>query len=189
MAAKRIQYRSLQTLSKHLNLRFFMQQKWTMEHVVPRSFMKHSSRYKSLVKDGHNIILYPSQLNSHRSNFRIVSDMEIDPLHPKSIPLDLNGNQIQSEEEFSKEEWFGRVSWKNTEECVFSPAMIFRGEIARACLYMNATYKELEDNGSVFPNTMDPNLAVKWDHVFQMTHWERKKRLLVNQLQFVDDDE
>lgn len=96
MSATRIQYRSLPTLSKYLNYAFFMDQRWTLEHVVPRSYMKHSHRFKDLVKDGHNIILYPKDLNSHRSNFKLVNTLDMK--HPKTVALDLYGKRIDCED-------------------------------------------------------------------------------------------
>jgi hypothetical protein len=85
------------------------------------------------VKDGHNIILYPSLLNSHRSNYTLTDIDRIDVNDPKTIPLDLYGNVIENEKRLKEEEWHGRLSWKNNEKRLFVPAWPFRGEIGRAC--------------------------------------------------------
>jgi endonuclease I len=155
-----------------------------MEHVVPKSFMKHSPRFKDLVKDGHNIILYPRSLNSHRSNFTIVE--AVDPEHPKTVALDLYGNPISCPQRQKEEEWHGRLSWKNTSDRQFVPAWPFRGEIARACQYMDTMYPELHDVGAVYPRTIDPMLAHMWIKNYPMTAWERQKQAIIHQLQSLD---
>jgi len=177
----RITYRSLRVISRNLNYAFFMDQKWSLEHVVPRSYMKHSYRFKDLIKDGHNIMLYPHSLNSHRSNYRLVE--AVDPRHPKSVALDLYGNPIHCPHRIKEEEWYGRLSWKNTEEHTFVPAWPYRGEIGRACQYMDNMYPELGEVNAVFPRTIDPMLAHKWINAFPITSWEIQKKHIINQLQ------
>lgn len=175
-------YRSLSTISRHLNYAFFMDQKWSLEHVVPRSYMKHSYRFKDLIRDGHNIILYPHKLNSHRNNYRIVGDNDIEKTHSNTVALDLYGNRIDCPKRLIEEEWYGRLSWKNTSQRIFIPAWPFRGEIARACYYMDKTYEELRDDGSVFPKTIDPMLAYTWMDTYPETEWELNKLELINKL-------
>lgn len=160
-----------------------MDQRWTLEHVVPRSYMKHSHRFKDLVKDGHNIILYPTNLNSHRSNFKLVNTLDMK--HPKTVALDLYGNRIECEDRRQQEEWYGRLSWKNTKLRQFIPAWPYRGEIARACQYMDNQYPELSEMGSVFPRTIDPMVAHLWIHSFPPTEWEQQKFEIIQQLQLM----
>lgn len=178
-----MRYRSIPTISKYLNRAFHMDQAWTMEHVVPKSFMKHSKRYKNLIKDGHNLILYPRHLNSHRSNYKLVNLNQIDLHHPKTVALDLYGNPVTKEEEKQKVEWLGQLSWKNTQHRLFVPALPYRGEIARACEYMDSTYKELNATKSVYPKTIDQETAQLWMETFQETEWELQKRLIICRLQ------
>ena len=178
-----IGYRSLSLLSRSLNYAFFMDQKWSLEHVVPRSYMKHSYRFKDLIRDGHNIILYPHKLNSHRNNYMIVGDDDIDKKSPDTVALDLYGNPIYCRKRLIEEEWHGRLSWKNNSQRIFVPAWPYRGEIARACQYMDNTYVELSDTGSVFPKTMDPLLAHNWIKMYPETEWELNKLILINKLQ------
>lgn len=182
-----IRYRSLPFLSKHLNYAFFMDQKWTLEHVVPRSYMKSSYRFKKLVKDGNNIILYPSLLNSHRSNYTLTDVDQIDINHPKTVALNLYGKPISCEHMIKKEEWYGRLSWKNSESRLFVPAWPFRGEIARACQYMDNKYPELRETNAVFPRTIDPELAHNWIVAFPPTQWEKEKFAIIQQIQMMDD--
>ena len=70
-----------------------------MEHVVPRSYMKKAPRFKNMVKDGHNIILYPSTLNSHRSNYQITDEGTINIRHPDTTALNVNGKKLTCDDE------------------------------------------------------------------------------------------
>ena len=179
----KVKYRSIPTTSKYLNNAFFSQQKWTMEHVVPRSYMKKAPRFKNMVKDGHNIILYPSTLNSHRSNYQITDEGTINIRHPDTTALNVNGKKLTCDDEIMQEQWKGSLSWKNSKKRQFVPAWTYRGEIARACYYMYFMYPELHETQSVFPMTINHKIAEQWNSVYYPSMWEVQKFHIICGLQ------
>ena len=62
---------------------------FTIEHVVPQSRYK---KDKNLKSDMHNLFYYPSKMNTHRSNYKYISDLKF---YEKSVLIDDNGNRIK----------------------------------------------------------------------------------------------
>ena len=57
---------------------FKTQTKYSIEHVIPQSYLKKIPKKGfQPVKDMHNLILYPIKLNIHRNNYKIVDQKEL----------------------------------------------------------------------------------------------------------------
>lgn len=98
---------------------------WTCEHIVPKSVIPKSSIHNNL----HNLILLPKLLNNARSNYCYTNDQEkiikkVSGCHGcKGTDCHIKGLLVTS-----------------TKEPSFNPPELWRGELARAVLYMTAKY-------------------------------------------------
>ena len=93
---------------------------FNLEHIVPQSLFNKSSTIRC---DMHNMILYPSKLNLHRSNYKFTSNPDIFP-----------NSKILSEEGFPLE-YISPInnenSIKTSKQRKFYPADKYKGTIAR----------------------------------------------------------
>ena len=143
---------------------------YSIEHIVPKSFIKN----KKLSSDLHNLMLYPCNVNMHRSNYKYVSDFK---LYDKSYILDHNGNKIDYKKPMNHLDIF----IKTNERHLFLPREQYRGEIARACMYFLTTYPKYQD--TIFDKVLDPFTLLTWHHEYPVQYYEREKNIAVNELQ------
>jgi deoxyribonuclease I len=143
---------------------------YSIEHIVPKSFIKN----KKLSSDLHNLMLYPCNVNMHRSNYKYVSDFK---LYDNSYILDHNGNNI----DYNKPMEDLDIFIKTNERHLFLPRKQYRGEIARACMYFLTTYPKYQD--TIFNKVLDPFTLLTWHHEYPVECYEQKKNIAINELQ------
>ena len=91
-------YYELYYLEEDYKTKKIFDNKYSLEHVIPRSVYKDNNLIK---RDMHNIILYPNKINNHRSNYKYISDFK---LYENSILLDKFGNKIKYDRPLSEED-------------------------------------------------------------------------------------
>jgi endonuclease I len=138
---------------------------FTIEHVVPQSNFKKNKHLKS---DMHNLFYYPTKLNTHRSNYKYISDFKF---YEKSMLLDDKGNYIQYEYPiiFNKE----KICIKTANKKLFLPCEKYRGEIARASMYFLTTYPSFKE--IILNNVIDPYTIITWHHEYPVNDFELHK--------------
>ena len=136
---------------------------YNMEHIVPQSFFKSD---KNLKLDMHNIILYPSKMNIHRSNYKYISN---NIFYKDSKLIDGNGNCIDYLEPIKNNEYCIKTNYKK----YFVPCEKYRGQISRACMYVCNTYPKYKD--VIFEKVIDPYTILTWHHEYPVNDFEREK--------------
>ena len=148
---------------------FKTQTKYSIEHVIPQSYLKKIPKKGfQPVKDMHNLILYPIKLNIHRNNYKIVDQKEL-LKHPHFITyLDKYGVQLQRVPSYIEQ-----YAMKDTFRKLFHPLDIHKGEIARVCAYMCITYPYLKAimNSFVF----DYKTLLEWNEQFPPNDYELER--------------
>lgn len=138
---------------------------YNIEHIVPQSLYQKDSTVK---KDMHNLILYPKSLNSHRSNYKYVSDPKI---YDESVILNQYGNKVNFLKPIQKNN-----SIKNTRMRIFHPDEQYKGQIARACMYFIRVYNW---NDIIFRHVIDPYTILLWHHQYPVSNFEKKKNKII----------
>ena len=149
---------------------------YTLEHVIPQSVFKED---KNLKKDMHNLIWYPSKMNSHRSNYQYISDFIFDE---NTTLLDREGNKISYNSPIDDID----ICIKKSKKKLFVPSRLYRGEISRASMYFLTTYPNYKD--IIFDNVIDPYTILTWHHQYPVTENEMNKELIVKSYQGNDND-
>ena len=139
--------------------------KFNLEHIVPQSYYGKDPTVK---KDMHNLIIYPKDLNSHRSNYKYVSDTKI---YDESIILNDSGDKVKFKKPLKKNN-----SIKNNKKKIFHPRDEFKGQIARACMYFIRVYNWDE---TVFKYVIDPYTILLWHHQYPVTEFEKSKNEII----------
>ena len=143
---------------------------YSIEHIVPKSFIKN----KKLSNDLHNLMLYPCNVNMHRSNYKYVSDFKV---YDKSVILDNYGNKIDYNKPMQELDIF----IKTNDRHLFLPRKKYRGEIARACMYFLTTYPKYQE--IIFDKVLDPFTLLTWHHEYPVQYYEREKNQAIYELQ------
>lgn len=151
----------------------------SLEHIVPQSIFKDN---KNISKDLHNILIYPSKVNTHRSNYKYISD----PKFYEDSKIINNNGDIVKYENILNDNFF----IKSNKNKVFYPKKQYRGEISRAAIYFCHTYPEYRDE--IFDKVIDPYTMLSWHHEYPISNFERYKSLEIEKLQgniniFVND--
>lgn len=144
---------------------------YSIEHIVPKSIFKDNQKLKN---DIHNLILYPCNVNMHRSNYKYVSDFK---LYDKSYILDHSGNKIDYRKPMEDLD----IYIKTNERHLFLPRKQYRGEISRACMYFINTYPNYKD--VILNKVIDPYTLLTWHHEYPVQYYEKEKNNVVNTLQ------
>ncbi len=147
------------------------EKEYSLEHVIPQSLYCNE---KLLKRDLHNIILYPSKVNTHRSNYKYISDFKI---FPNSKILDNMGNEIEYTEPISDREIYIKTNGKKN----FYPADKYRGLIARSSMYFANTYPDYQD--TIFKKIIDPYTILMWHHEYPISNFELNKNKFIYELQ------
>lgn len=137
----------------------------TLEHIIPQSVYKQTD--KVLSRDLHNLIFYPSKLNTHRSNFKYISDLK---LYGDSKILDENGEVLKYINPINNE-----ISIKNSKRRLFMPKDEYKGDISRAAMYFIHTYPKYRD--FILSEIIDPYTILTWHHQFPVSDLEKHKSL------------
>lgn len=148
---------------------FKTQKKYSIEHVIPQSYMKKIPKKGfQPVKDMHNLILYPIKLNIHRNNYKIV-DANVIMKEPHFITyLDKYGEQIRHVPSYIEQ-----YAMKDTIRKLFNPLDIHKGEIARVCAYMCITYPYLKAIMNKF--VFDYKTILEWNERFPPNDYEYQR--------------
>ncbi len=154
----------------------------TLEHIIPQSIYKKND--KKLSCDLHNLIMYPSKVNIHRSNYKYISDLKI---FDDSVILDENGNENKYYKPLSK-----NFCIKNSKRKIFLPSDKFKGDISRAAMYFLYTYPNYKD--IILKDVIDPYTILTWHHQFPVSDFEIYKSEEIEKLQgnkniFIDKPE
>tara|TARA_Y100000991_G_C21920068_1_gene326111 strand:- start:110 stop:799 length:690 start_codon:yes stop_codon:yes gene_type:complete len=142
---------------------------YTIEHVVPQSNFKKDKYLKS---DMHNLFYYPTKLNTHRSNYKYISDFKF---YEKSMLLDDKGNSIQYEYPIKLDK--EKICIKTANKKLFLPCEKYRGEIARASMYFLACYPNFKD--IILNNVIDPYTIITWHHEYPVNDFEIHKNEII----------
>lgn len=138
---------------------------YNIEHIVPQSVYQKDPIVK---KDMHNLILYPKCLNSHRSNYKYVSDPKI---YDESIILNKKGDKVNFIKPLQKNN-----SIKNNKMRIFHPNEQYKGQIARACMYFIHVYNWSD---IIFRHVIDPYTILLWHHQYPVSDFENKKNKII----------
>lgn len=142
---------------------------YNIEHIVPQSLYQKDPTVK---KDMHNLILYPRSLNSHRSNYKYVSDPKI---YDESVILNQHGIKINFLKPIQKNN-----SIKNTRMRIFHPDEQYKGQIARACMYFIEVYNW---SNTIFRHVIDPYTILLWHHQYPVSNFELRKNRIIFEYQ------
>ena len=146
--------------------------KVSLEHIIPQSLFKQIK--PELSRDMHNIMLYPTLLNSHRSNYRYSNELVLDDT---TTILDGSGEKYYYTGPFNH---IG-ICVKSNKKRYFYPRPFYRGKIARSCMYMAMTYPELRD--PIFNDVIDPFVLLTWHHEHPISEFEIRKNDAILKLQ------
>lgn len=138
---------------------------FNIEHIVPQSLYGKDITIK---KDMHNLVLYPKNMNRHRSNYKYVDDPKI---YDDSILLNEIGNKINYMRPYKS-----NYSIKNNKLRIFHPKQKYKGEIARACMYFIRVYNWEE---IIFKYVIDPYTILLWHHQYPVSKFEKKKNKII----------
>jgi endonuclease I len=138
---------------------------YNIEHVVPQSKFK---KVKNLKSDMHNLFYYPSKMNTHRSNYKYISDLKF---YEKSTLIDENGNRIKYEYPIDLEK--NNICIKTANKQYFLPCEKYRGEIARASMYFLSTYPDYKN--LILNDVIDPYTILTWHHQYPVSEFEKYK--------------
>ena len=144
---------------------------YSLEHIIPQSTFKKETILK---KDMHNIILYPSRVNLHRSNYKYISDYK---LYPNSKLLNDIGNEIEYTSKISDSD----INIKTNKNKTFYPSGKYHGYIARSSMYFLSVYPSYQD--IIFNKIIDPYTILFWHCENPITNFEKEKNELVYSLQ------
>lgn len=164
-------YYELYYLEEDYNNKKIFDNKYSLEHVIPRSVYKDNNLIK---RDMHNIILYPNKINNHRSNYKYISDFK---LHGNSILLDKFGNKIKYNKPLSEEDIYIKTNGRKT----FMPAKKYRGYIARSAMYFLSTYPKYQD--VILKDIIDPYTLLTWHFEYPVNNLEKEKNYMINSIQ------
>ena len=162
----RVKYIMFNQIYKIANLR---KEKYSIEHIVPQSIYVRDGTIK---KDMHNLILYPKNMNSHRSNYKYVDDPRI---YGDSIILNTCGDIIKYQRGYKN-----KHSIKSNKLKIFHPQKKYKGKIARACMYFIKVYN-LKD--IIFKYVIDPYTILLWHHQHPVSNFEKKKNKIIMRYQ------
>ncbi len=170
---KYIGYKQIRNIYKEM---YIDEQENTLEHVVPQSLFGKDSKLK---RDMHNLIWYPSKINTHRSNYKYMYDLNF---NENSILLDKEGNKILYKKPIGDTD----ISIKSNKNRLFIPNKLYRGEISRACMYFLTTYPEYKD--LILKNVLDPYTLLTWHHEYPVTESEYNKENVIKSFQGNNND-
>lgn len=146
---------------------------YTLEHVVPQSIYKNDNN--KLKCDMHNILLIPSKLNIHRSNYKLHSGSL---LYENSKLLDSRGT-VMSDKITNID--FSGMSIKDSKRKIFSPPDNIRGELSRASFYFMYQYPQYKD--IILKHVIDPYTLMNWNYRYPIKQFERYKSKQVEAIQ------
>jgi len=165
---------------------------YSMEHIVPQSYIKHIMRDSYLPHhDMHNIILYPIQLNINRNNYKIV-DKTTMKQQPEIIQyIDTTGNVLSNKPKRND------YAMKDSIRRLFYPLDMHKGQIARTCAYMCVTYPYLKYIMTNF--VFDYQTLLEWNEQFPPGDYEQQRNeyiafhqknenLFIRRPELVDDE-
>ena len=144
----------------------------SLEHIIPQSLFKQIK--PEISRDMHNIMLYPTLLNSHRSNYRYSNELVLDDT---TTILDGSGEKCYYTGPFNHIE----ICLKSNKKRYYYPRPFYRGKIARSCMYMAMTYPELRD--PIFNDVIDPFVLLTWHHEHPVSGFEIRKNDAILNLQ------
>jgi len=142
----------------------------TLEHIIPQSIYK---KDKKLCRDLHNLILYPSKVNIHRSNFKYISDFKI---YEDSKILDGYGNICNYDKPLHDNFYI-----KNSKKKYFLPNNKFKGIISRAAMYFLYTYPKYTNK--ILKDIIDPYTILTWHHQYPVSEFEIYKNYEIAKIQ------
>ena len=148
---------------------------YSLEHVIPRSLFKYETLIK---KDMHNIILYPNKVNTHRSNYKYISDFKI---YGNSMLLDEFGNRIDYKSPITED----TIMIKTNNRKLFYPCKKYRGLIARSAMYFLITYPKYQSE--ILENVIDPYTILTWHHQNPVNKFEISKNKIIKEIQGNDN--
>ena len=144
--------------------------KFSLEHIIPKSFF--NKKHKFIKNEMHNLLIYPNKMNIYRSNFKMVSKINIDEnskiLNEKGILI--NYNKII----------YDKYCISNYNKKLFYPCKKYHGEIARACAYFIYKYPYYKD--IIFEDIISPETIINWNNN-NISLFEYKKNYLIYNLQ------
>lgn len=144
----------------------------SLEHIVPQSIFKKIN--PEISRDMHNIIMYPSLLNSHRSNYRYVNKLVLDDT---TVILDKVGNPIPYTGPFID----SRFCLKSNKYKTYYPRPLYRGSISRACMYIAKQYPQYSKE--VLDYLIDPYVLLTWHHQHPVSDFDKRKNDKIYELQ------
>ena len=166
---KYIPYSLIRPLYLDLYNKFYQKDLYNLEHIVPKCYYKHDSE---LTRDMHNIILYPNQMNLHRSNYKYVDE---DKYYNELTILDNKGNVVKERNQIID------ISIKNNRMKTFVPVKKYRGSIARSCMYFINQYPEYES--IILDKVIDAKTILTWHTQYPVTKFEYQKNNVIKDLQ------
>jgi len=166
---KYIRYSLIRPLYLELYNKIHEKNFYTLEHVVPKCYYKND---KELIRDMHNIILYPANTNLHRSNYKYINQ---DNYYNDLTILDNKGNIIKKKNEKID------LSIKNNKMKTFVPTDNYKGVIARCCMYFINQYSEYES--IILSKVIDAKTILLWHNNYPVSELEYEKNLVIKELQ------
>ena len=146
----------------------------TVEHVVPVSLYKHDLKCHPMVSyDLHNLLLLPSKLNVHRSNYTFANPPS--PTHGHRgqwVALNALGHECT---------WAEAAAFKHNQAHLFCPPAWCRGAIARKVAYFRFMYPTW--SAAVETAVMSQGLMEEWNERYPVTLEERRVNILVKSIQ------
>ena len=129
-------------------------------------------------------MLYPAKVNSHRSNYKYISNPN---LYEDSKFICGQGNIIDYKNSLGNQYFI-----KNCKHKEFYPKEEYRGEISRAAIYFCYSYPNYQDQ--IFSEVIDPYTILTWHHEYPVSSFERYKSIEIEKIQknkniFVDQPE
>lgn len=166
---KYIRYSMIRPLYIDLYNKIGQEKYYTLEHVVPKCYYK---EYTHLVKDMHNILLYPSNINLHRSNYKYVNE---DRYYNQLTILDNQGNIVKKKNQILD------LAIKNNKMKTFIPPNKYKGAIARSCMYFINQYPRFES--VIINKVIDPKILLLWHYAYPVTEFEMEKNEVIKSIQ------
>lgn len=133
----------------------------SVEHCVPKSLFKDR---KVLGQDMHNLLSMPRDLNSHRSNFKLM------PFGIENASVDTSWKHLR--------EW---DAWKCTKQRLFVPPDAYKGRYARSIGYFALVYPPYQE--CIRTMVLDPRWILEWSSDHPPSDSERRFHETISQLQ------
>lgn len=141
----------------------------SVEHVVPVSIYRNKAS-PTLAYDLHNLLVLPTTLNVHRSNYTFAPAPS--EVHPEWIALDALGRSAS---------WSRAHAFKHNGLKLFCPPCWCRGIISRKAAYFRHMYPEW--SAAVEQAVLPQHLMEAWNAEYPVTEEERRINLLIRGIQ------